>query len=93
MISVFAGFNSNSDVLVKEVGFGLATAVLPDAFVVRMTIVAAVPALLGKAAWWRPAWLERELPHLDTEGQALERRLDQPTGDVNEPVPAVRSAS
>ena len=69
MISVFAGFISNADVLVKEIGFGLATAVLLDAFVVRMTIVPAALALLGKAAWWFPRWLDRALPRLDIEGQ------------------------
>ena len=70
MISVFAGFISNIDVLVKEIGFGLAVAVLLDAFVVRMTIVPAVLALLGKSAWWFPRWLDRVLPHLDIEGQS-----------------------
>ncbi len=75
MISVFAGFISNIDVLVKEIGFGLAVAVLLDAFVVRMTIVPAVLALLGKSAWWFPRWLDRVLPHLDIEGQALGHRM------------------
>ncbi len=75
MISVFAGFISNIDVLVKEIGFGLAVAVLLDAIVVRMTIVPAVLALLGKSAWWFPRWLDRVLPHLDIEGQALGHRM------------------
>ena len=75
MISVFAGFISNADILVKEIGFGLATAVLLDAFIVRLTIVPAVLALLGKAAWWFPRWLERVVPRLDVEGRALEERL------------------
>jgi RND superfamily putative drug exporter len=75
MISVFAGFITNADILVKEIGFGLAAAVLLDAFVVRMTIVPAVLALLGKAAWWFPRWLERAVPRLDIEGRALEERL------------------
>jgi putative drug exporter of the RND superfamily len=75
MISVFAGFITNANVQIKEVGFGLAAAVLLDAFVVRMTIVPAVLALLGKAAWWRPRWLERALPRVDVEGRALEQRL------------------
>jgi RND superfamily putative drug exporter len=85
MISVFAGFISNADVLVKEIGFGLATAVLLDAFVVRLTIVPAVLALLGKAAWWCPRWLDRVIPRLDIEGRALEQRLaEEPaaSGDV-----------
>jgi RND superfamily putative drug exporter len=75
MISVFAGFIGNADILVKEIGFGLATAVLLDAFVVRLTIVPAALALLGRAAWWFPRWLERAVPQLDIEGRALERRL------------------
>lgn len=75
MISVFAGFITNANVQIKEVGFGLAAAVLLDAFVVRLTLVPAVLALLGRAAWWRPRWLERVLPRLDIEGRALEQRL------------------
>jgi putative drug exporter of the RND superfamily len=74
MISVFAGFITNSDILVKEIGFGLAAAVLLDAFVVRMTIVPAVLALLGKRAWWLPRRLDRALPGLDIDGLALTRR-------------------
>jgi RND superfamily putative drug exporter len=75
MISVFAGFLTNSNILVKEIGFGLAVVVVLDAFVVRMTIVPAVLALLGKRAWQLPPWLDKVLPHLDIEGESLERRL------------------
>jgi putative drug exporter of the RND superfamily len=75
MTAVFAGFISNIDILVKEIGFGLAVTVVLDAFVVRMTIVPAVLALLGKSAWWQPRWLDRVLPHLDIEGQTLDHRL------------------
>jgi RND superfamily putative drug exporter len=75
MISVFAGFMTNADVLVMEIGFGLATAVLLDAFVVRLTIVPAVLALLGRAAWWFPRWLDRIVPQLDIEGRALEEHV------------------
>ncbi|MGI5328615.1 MMPL family transporter [Actinomadura nitritigenes] len=75
MTSVFAGFLTNSNLVIKEIGVGLAVTVLLDAFVVRMTLVPAVLGLQGKAAWWRPNWLERFLPHLDIEGRALEARL------------------
>jgi RND superfamily putative drug exporter len=92
MISVFAGFIANVDILVKEIGFGLAAAVLLDAFVVRMTIVPAVLALLGKAAWWQPRWLERALPHLDIEGQALEHRLADNPAPGPAPSPAEAQA-
>ncbi|GAA4064772.1 MMPL family transporter [Streptomyces shaanxiensis] len=74
MIAVFAGFIGESDSMIKMIGFGLATAVLLDAFVVRMAIVPAVLALLGDKAWWLPKWLDRILPRVDVEGEALSRR-------------------
>ncbi|MFB7931575.1 MMPL family transporter [Streptomyces sp. NPDC056039] len=74
MIAVFAGFVGESDSMIKMIGFGLAAAVLFDAFVVRMAIVPAVLALLGDKAWWLPKWLDRVLPRVDVEGEALSRR-------------------
>ncbi|WP_079077025.1 MMPL family transporter [Streptomyces sp. Root369] len=73
MIAVFAGFIGESDSMIKMIGFGLASAVLLDAFVVRMAIVPAVLALLGDRAWWLPTWLDRILPRVDVEGEALTR--------------------
>ncbi|WP_030419634.1 MMPL family transporter [Streptomyces sp. SCSIO 75703] len=71
MIAVFAGFIGSSESMVKMIGFGLAVAVLFDAFIVRMAIVPAVLALLGKRAWWLPKWLDRALPNVDVEGEGL----------------------
>ncbi|PZT69307.1 MMPL family transporter [Streptomyces sp. SW4] len=79
MMAVFAGFIGSSESMVKMIGFGLAVAVLFDAFVVRMAIVPAVLALLGKRAWWLPGWLERVLPDVDVEGEGLRAR-DEPDG-------------
>ncbi|AEM80180.1 MMPL family transporter [Streptomyces violaceusniger] len=76
MIAVFAGFVGESDSMIKMIGFGLASAVLFDAFVVRMAIVPAVLALLGDRAWWLPKWLDRLLPNVDVEGEALSRRQE-----------------
>lgn len=71
MMAVFGGFISSSESMIKMIGFGLAIAVFFDAFVVRMAIVPAVLALLGKKAWWLPKWLDRALPNVDVEGEAL----------------------
>ncbi|MGI3224266.1 MMPL family transporter [Streptomyces sp. GTA36] len=71
MITVFAGFVGAHDAMLKALGFGLATAVAFDAFVVRMTLVPAVLALLGKKAWALPRWIDRFLPHVDIEGEKL----------------------
>ncbi|MBQ0986384.1 MMPL family transporter [Streptomyces sp. F63] len=76
MISVFAGFIGSSDSMIKMIGFGLAVAVLFDAFIVRMAIVPAVLGLLGKAAWWLPRPLDRLLPNVDVDGDGLQRELD-----------------
>ena len=76
MISVFAAFVPNGDAAVKPVALGLAVGVFVDAFVVRMTLVPAVLALLGDRAWWLPAWLDRRLPSLDVEGAGLAHHVD-----------------
>ncbi|MFH8439798.1 MMPL family transporter [Streptomyces sp. NPDC018026] len=73
MISVFAAFLGSEEQILKTIGFGLAAAVLFDAFVVRMTLVPAVLALLGRRAWRLPRWLDRLVPDLDIEGERLGR--------------------
>jgi uncharacterized membrane protein YdfJ with MMPL/SSD domain len=59
MVVVFLSFDITPDVSVKQVGLGLAVAVLVDATVVRLVLVPAVMELLGPANWWLPAWLAR----------------------------------
>jgi putative drug exporter of the RND superfamily len=86
MIAVFAGFIGESESMIKMIGFGLASAVLLDAFVVRMAIVPAVLALLGDKAWWLPKWLDRVLPRVDVEGEALVAVADLEVSAVREPV-------
>jgi putative drug exporter of the RND superfamily len=71
MSSVFAGFIFTGDPIIKSIAFALTIGVLIDAFVVRLTIIPAVMALLGRSAWHLPAWLDRVLPHADIEGAAL----------------------
>ncbi|MEU9296817.1 MMPL family transporter [Streptomyces sp. NPDC048266] len=75
MIAVFSGFIGMTDQMIKMIGFGLAVAVLFDAFVVRMAIVPAVLALLGHKAWWLPKWLDRILPNVDVEGEGLAEHI------------------
>ncbi|GAA4547099.1 MMPL family transporter [Streptomyces collinus] len=77
MIAVFAGFVGSSEAMVKMIGFGLAIAVFFDAFIVRMAVVPAVLALLGKKAWWLPKWLDRMLPNVDVEGEGLRMQDDR----------------
>ncbi|MFE7898873.1 MMPL family transporter [Streptomyces sp. NPDC057424] len=81
MMAVFAGFIGSSESMVKMIGFGLAIAVFFDAFVVRMAIVPAVLALLGRKAWWLPKWLDRALPNVDVEGEGLRAASGDDGGD------------
>ncbi|MEV0175725.1 MMPL family transporter [Streptomyces sp. NPDC050803] len=83
MMAVFAGFIGSSESMVKMIGFGLAIAVFFDAFVVRMAIVPAVLALLGKKAWWLPKWLDRVLPNVDVEGEGLKAVSETRAKDVD----------
>jgi RND superfamily putative drug exporter len=71
MSSVFAGFIFTGDPIIKSIAFALTVGVLIDAFVVRLTIIPAVMALLGRHAWQLPARLDRVLPHADIEGATL----------------------
>ncbi|MCD7441545.1 MMPL family transporter [Streptomyces lincolnensis] len=90
MMAVFGGFISSGESMIKMIGFGLAIAVFFDAFVVRMAIVPAVLALLGKKAWWLPKWLDRALPNVDVEGEGLRAMDDDKDVDPDEDRELVR---
>ena len=77
MVAVFLGFASETDVVVKMLGFGMAVAIVLDATVVRMVLVPATMAMLGRLNWWLPAWLDRLLPTVEAEtSTALWDELD-----------------
>jgi RND superfamily putative drug exporter len=75
MTAVFAAFLLDPDPVVKSIGLSLAVGVLADAFVIRMTLVPAAMALLGRTAWKLPRRLERVVPNVDIEGEGLAERL------------------
>lgn len=74
MISVFAAFILMDEPFIKVIGFALALAVFLDAFIVRMTIIPATMFLLDERAWKIPRWLDRMLPKVDIEGEALSEK-------------------
>jgi RND superfamily putative drug exporter len=79
MVCVFLAFITNPSPFVQMIGLGLATAIAIDATVVRMVLVPATMALMGRANWWLPGWLDRVLPHLSLE--------TDPPVDLRTPVP------
>jgi uncharacterized membrane protein YdfJ with MMPL/SSD domain len=66
MVAVFATFATLSVVSMKQLGVGLAVAILLDATIVRGLLVPAVMGLLGERNWYLPRWLDRVLPEVTT---------------------------
>ena len=62
MVVVFSAFGLSSVVILKQIGFGLALAILLDATSVRALVVPATMRLMGKANWWSPKWLDNLFP-------------------------------
>jgi putative drug exporter of the RND superfamily len=69
MVAVFGGFAAGDLVMMQQMGFGLAVAVLLDATIIRSILVPASMRLLGEWNWYLPKWLQW-LPELDIEGHA-----------------------
>ena len=61
MTIVFLGFAVGGLVPVKEIGVGMAVAVILDVTVVRGLLLPAIMTLLGRSNWWSPAWLRRRV--------------------------------
>ncbi|HET7026903.1 MAG TPA: MMPL family transporter [Candidatus Limnocylindrales bacterium] len=57
MVAVFAVFVTLQLVIIKQLGLGLAVAVLVDATVIRSVLLPATMRLLGDWNWWLPRWL------------------------------------
>ena len=69
MVGVFAVFTMLPLVDLKEMGIGLAAAVLIDATIVRAVLLPATMKLLGERNWYLPGWLQW-LPHVEPEEPA-----------------------
>jgi putative drug exporter of the RND superfamily len=62
MVGVFAVFGTLSFIDFKEMGVGLAVAILIDATIIRGVLLPATMKLLGDWNWYLPRWLDRLLP-------------------------------
>jgi putative drug exporter of the RND superfamily len=88
MVSVFGAFSLSSEMILKFIGVGLASAVLIDGILIRMVLLPGVMHLLGERAWWRRR--RKEDPRLSRDPTDEFRRLgrstrtyaiEPPTGD------------
>jgi len=75
MVCVFSIFGVLSFMVFKQIGVGLAAAILIDATIVRAVLLPASMKLLGDWNWYLPSWLDW-LPHLERRGSA--ERIDVP---------------
>jgi RND superfamily putative drug exporter len=82
MVAVFAIFGTLSMQSMKQMGVGLAAAVLIDATIIRGVLLPAVMALLGERNWYLPKWLHR-LPDL-THDEAPEVAVAPPVAPHDE---------
>ena len=85
MVAVFAIFVSLRTLDIKQMGFGLAAAILIDSTLIRAVLLPAVMKLLGEWNWYLPRWLEW-LPRFDLEPARHERPRER--GRAPEAAPA-----
>ncbi|MEV6880997.1 MMPL family transporter [Streptomyces sp. NPDC051135] len=85
MVAVFAIFGTLSMQSMKQMGVGLAAAVLIDATIIRGVLLPAVMSLLGERNWYLPKWLHR-LPDLthDEAPEALAPAVRDGEGERGE---------
>jgi RND superfamily putative drug exporter len=67
MVLVFGVFATESSLELKQLGVGMAAAILIDATIIRGVLLPATMKLLGKWNWYLPRWLQW-LPEFDIEG-------------------------
>jgi RND superfamily putative drug exporter len=80
MIAVFAIFASLRTLDIKQLGVGLAVAVLLDATLIRGVLLPAAMKLLGEWNWYLPRWLQW-LPRLNMEAELHEDLAEAPGRD------------
>jgi uncharacterized membrane protein YdfJ with MMPL/SSD domain len=93
MVAVFAIFATLSFLDFKEMGVGLAAAILIDATIIRGVLLPATMKLLGERNWYLPGWLEW-LPRVGHEGPApasVRSNPRHPRESANAPVDGARN--
>jgi RND superfamily putative drug exporter len=59
LIAVVASLMTGTMTFIKQLGLGMALAILVDASLIRIALVPTTMVLLGRANWWSPRWLDR----------------------------------
>ncbi|HWG28603.1 MMPL family transporter [Actinospica sp.] len=75
MFFIFVAFLINNDPTIKAIGFSFAAGVFLDAFVVRLTLVPAVMAIVRSKIWYHAQWFAKYVPDPDIEGERLQHQF------------------
>jgi RND superfamily putative drug exporter len=86
MVVVFSVFVTLSFLDFKQMGVGLAAAVLIDATIIRGILLPATMKVLGDWNWYLPSWLDW-IPHVAFEGDAPPVPLEGEERPADEPEP------
>jgi RND superfamily putative drug exporter len=86
MVGVFAAFTISSLLDLKELGLGLAVAVLIDATIVRGVLLPASMRILGDWNWYLPSWLEW-LPRFGSQPRGTPKTPPAPRPPIEPPKP------
>jgi RND superfamily putative drug exporter len=76
MASVFMAFIPTPDSTIKLFGISLASAVLIDAFIIRLIFVPSLMTIIGRPNWWLPRWLGKILPVVHVESESEDDEVD-----------------
>ncbi len=85
MISIFVSVLLAPEPITKAIGFSFALGVAIDAFIVRLTLIPAIMAVIGKKVWYHPDWYARYVPDPDIEGEKLDERLALASASAAQP--------
>jgi RND superfamily putative drug exporter len=84
MVAVFAGFALAGLLPVKQLGVGLALAVILDATVVRAVLVPAAMAVMGRGNWWWPGRRDAFQPHRTALPQPIASMVNESSADARD---------
>jgi RND superfamily putative drug exporter len=71
MVSVFGAFATSTELILKLIGVGLASAILIDGILIRMVRLPGVMHLLGERAWWRRGKEDPRLSEVSAHEEVL----------------------
>jgi RND superfamily putative drug exporter len=75
MVGVFSIFATLSTIDMKQLGIGLAAAILLDATIIRAVVLPSLMTMLGNANWWAPKFLRKDDPPQASQPQDDQREL------------------